>query len=129
MNIADTISTIRRRIGDNDSSSYIYEDSDLIGYIEDSISSLNLDINIVSDEYSVVISKDLSFIIALKSIILIKYTEKISADRDNFLLRKGRLTVDNTNQSSDHGETIKMLEDELKSKMYYYGEIGGVRVE
>lgn len=129
MMINDTIQSVRRFIGDTDSTNYIYQPEDLRGYIEDAIDELGFNIIIENDDYKEEISKDISIIIAIKTSILIKNAEKNKADRDNFLLRKGKLTIDNTNQPNNHLESIEILEKKLKQKIFYYNSKKGVRLE
>jgi hypothetical protein len=135
MLIADTEQTLRRRIGDTDSSSYLYDDATLQGFIADATNELNLGASIVYSgsivqDYNDDISPEMSALFAIKSHILVAYGEKASANRDNLLLKKSEMTIDNRNQAADHAKTIEDLEAELQRRLirYYNDNISGVRV-
>ena len=127
---------LRRRIGDTDEP-YTFSDELLTGYIEDAVAQVELD-------YSTGISTELGLFVedipvpnanlfVLKAHYLVKLRTKDKADRDNFRMVKGRLTLDNSNQARDHGETLKFLIDEYQKTLYRVrsngASIRGVRME
>jgi hypothetical protein len=70
---------------------------------------------------------------AIKAHYIITLTTKSKADRDNFRMVKGRLTLDNTNQADDHAETLRLLDAEYRRTLFLIKNGGlankGVRVE
>lgn len=148
---SDVLTVFRRRIGDTESP-YTFEDVTLYGYISDAIAQIEVDWargisfsiteedigegNIVT-RYDIVTDYDLQSVdtqlFAVKSHYLITLTTKSKADRDNFRMVKGRLTLDNTNQAKDHAETLRILDSEYKRTLLVIknGGLGikGIRVE
>jgi len=136
VNINTIISMLRRRIGDTESP-YGFDDSLLQGYIEDAVYQVELDypqgFTINSGVFNKEPDMNSAILFAIQAHYLFKVRTKDKADRDNFLMKKGRLTLDNTNQSSDHKETLELIEKEYKKTLYRVknggGSIEGVRVE
>lgn len=144
----DILSIVRRRIGDTDAP-YTYADDLLMGYISDAIDqveieySRNISVSIETDEQTgdtlteIVSPVDLvraDFqLYATKAHYLIVLRTKGQADRDNFRMVKGRLTLDNTNQSDDHAETLRIIDAEYKRALYRVkngnSSLKGVRME
>ena len=56
MSINNTILTIRRYIGDYDSTSYLYSNTVLYGYIQDAITELGYSVTISGNEYTSYVS-------------------------------------------------------------------------
>jgi vacuolar-type H+-ATPase subunit E/Vma4 len=136
MLIADTLQSLRRRIGDINSSAYVYDDPTLQGFIADAINELSIGgitlvyVNSIVQDYASDISPELSTIVTIKSQILVIYGEKASSDRDNLSLKKGKMTIDNRGQSKDHAQTLQLLETELQLRFnrYLADTLTGVRL-
>jgi hypothetical protein len=149
--VNDVLQVFRRRIGDTETP-YTYEDNLLIGYIQDGISQVEMDwsrgigvtITIIDDTVvppTTTIEFDTNYelqnidaqLFAIKAHYIITLTTKSKADRDNFRMVKGRLTLDNTNQADDHAETLRLLDAEYKRTLFLIKNGGlankGVRVE
>lgn len=140
LTVTDCLLVLRRRIGDTDLP-YTYDDTLLTGYINDSVQAVELDWtrgfdidsngNFTSTESYVVSKKDLN-LFSVKAHYLITLRTKDKADRDNFRMVKGRLTLDNTGQSKDHMDTLNMLDKEYKRTLHQTKNgttIKGVRME
>lgn len=135
------INRLRRRIHDMDQENLRFTDDDLYGYISDAVDELEMgryakgvavdegDFVRRADGRPVVITIDDMVIYTIKAQILLKLSLKDIADRDNFSLRKNNLSVDTTKQSSDHKETLEILEKHLDQYIYRSRKIVGVRVE
>lgn len=135
-NMPDCLNTLRRRIGDTDTP-YTYADSLLIGYISDAVNEVELDYkrgifvdnNIFDNDIT---SQDV-VLFCIKAHYLLTLRNKELSDRNNFRMVKGRLTLDNTNQSKDHAETLEVIADEYRRVLYRIKNGGksiqGVRVE
>jgi len=137
MTITGVLNKLRRRLGDTDSNNYVFTDSELKGYIGDSIPRVKnyLSSSLEYDEKNQTLSREVSSeeadLLALQAHILVTIRIKSSADRDNFSIRKGRLRIDNTKQSSDHAETLSRLEKEKRELIWEMccSNLQGVRVE
>src|SRR5206468_7520627 len=55
----------------------------------------------------------------IKAHYLMKLGTKDQADRNNFRMVKGRLTLDNTNQAKDHKDTLDLIDKEYKKALYH----------
>jgi hypothetical protein len=126
---------VRRRIGDTETP-FVFDDDIIDGYISDAILSVEADwsrgIFLDGVDFSQPIEKMDAMLFSVKAHYLIKLRTKDKADRDNFLMKKGRLTLDNTGQSSDHKDTLEMIEKEYSRLLYrlkHGGSIRGVRME
>lgn len=135
-NMDECVSMLRRRIGDTDEP-FTFTDDLLIGYVEDAVSLVELDYkrNIITEfgQFNDDISITDATLFVIKAHYLVKLRSKDKADRDNFLMRKGRLTLDNTNQAKDHAETLRLIDVEYKRVLYQAknsgGSIQGIRME
>lgn len=135
-NMQECIDTLRRRIGDTETP-FTYTDDLLTGYISDAVNEVELDyerglfvdfgtfINDISNQDVV--------LFCIKAHYLMTLRAKDLSDRNNFRMVKGRLTLDNTNQSKDHADTLEHLTNEYKKVLYRAksggNSIKGVRVE
>ena len=126
---------LRRRVGDTEAP-YTYDDELLKGYLSDAIYAVEMDwergFQIENDIFLPVPTQRDATLFCIKAHYLLKLRTKDKADRDNFRMVKGRLTLDNTNQSGDHLETLKLLEKEYTRTLFKFkngGRIEGVRVE
>lgn len=135
MDIYQMVEMLRRRIGDTEEP-YTFEDDILIGYIEDAVSYVEIDwargYEVEFGSFNIEPNKLDASLFVLKAHYLIKLRTKDKADRDNFRMVKGRLTLDNTNQSSDHKDTLEHLTKEYRQALYRVkngGSIKGIRVE
>lgn len=129
------LSMFRRRIGDTEAP-YTYTDDLLYGYLEDAVISVEGDWTrgfVLASKIIVPLPTRMdASLFCLKAHYLLKLGIKDKADRDNFRMVKGRLTLDNTNQSKDHLDTLKLLETEYRTMLFRAktgGKITGVRVE
>lgn len=120
---------LRKRLKDYIQTDYAWTDDDLKDYIEDGLSevekyigSITIIETLVNDkvvrEFSVPLTATQKNLLILQTIILIIESTKVSADRDNFSITKGRLRIDNTGQSSDHDKTLKYLNTKLTNYIY-----------
>lgn len=135
--IDNCLSKLRRRVGDTDEP-YAFDDGLLVDYINDAVDLVELD---YTRGYSLTdlgnFNKSPSSIdctlFAIKAHWLFKLRTKDKADRDNFLLRKGRLTLDNTEQADDHGKTLEIIDKEYRETLFRVKNKGtkikGVRME
>jgi hypothetical protein len=135
MEMFDVINVLRRRIGDTEEP-FTFTDDLLIGYIEDAVASVEVDwergFEVSFGAFNVVPDKKDANLFCVKAHYLIKLRTKDKADRDNFRMVKGRLTLDNTNQSTDHKDTLELIDKEYKRLLYRAkngGRIDGVRME
>lgn len=135
MNMISIIKVLRRRIGDTETP-YTFTDELLEGYIEDAVASVEVDwkrdFEVDSGLFSKEPSKQDVNLFCIKAHYLIKLRTKDKADRDNFRMVKGRLTLDNTNQSKDHMDTLEAIDKEYKQALYRTkndGTIKGIRME
>lgn len=135
MNMNQVVGILRRRIGDTEEP-YTFTDDLLVGYIDDAVSQVELDWNrgyiVEIDEFNQDVEKISANLFAIKAHYLIKLRTKDKADRDNFRMVKGRLTLDNTNQSKDHKDTLDVIEKEYRQTLYRArngGSIKGIRME
>lgn len=135
-NMGECIAMLRRRIGDTEEP-YTFSEDLLVGYMEDAVGMVELDYKRgIIAEYGM-FEEDISIgdatLFVIKAHYLVKLRTKDKADRDNFLMRKGRLTLDNTNQAGDHAETIKLIDIEYKRVLYQAKNSGtsisGIRME
>lgn len=115
--MADVVSIFRRRIGDI-TSPYTYDDTALQGYIEDAVAQVEADwyrgYSVDFGLFNLPPSKQDANLFCIKAHYLLQLSIKDQADRNNFRMVKGRLTLDNTNQAKDHLDTLNMLNDEYK---------------
>ncbi|HLI46306.1 MAG TPA: hypothetical protein VKU94_03850 [Geobacterales bacterium] len=138
--LADCLPILRRRIGDM-VSPYTYSDTVLESYLSDAIQyvetdwnrglDVDSDNNIVSPNNIVLTKKDLN-LFCVKAHYLIQLMSKDQADRNNFRMVKGRLTLDNTNQSKDHLDTLNLLDKEYRRLLHQTKNgptIRGIRME
>lgn len=139
------INKLRRLIGDDEgetSADNNFSDEFLYNYIADAADELELGLyktGVVvrdNDFYNksgevVNLSGAEQNIYCRMAQIIIKAGVRDKADRENFLIRKGKLTIDLSRQSSSHGETLKDLEKKLMSaiSLLKMSSIKGVRVE
>jgi hypothetical protein len=144
--VDDVLKVFRRRIGDTDTP-FTYEDDLLYGYISDAVNQVEIDynrgisVNITTEGDITTATFDSPIdlqggdaqLFAIKAHYIITLRTKDRSDRDNFRMVKGRLTLDNTNQSKDHAETLRLLDIEYKNTLYKARtggfSIKGVRVE
>jgi hypothetical protein len=152
--VSDCLSMLRRRIGDTDTP-FVFTDDLLYGFISDSVNQVELDYKrgfIITSSvdntdpsnpvttYSFsnyldgtlepgVLDLELFVVKAHFNVVL---RTKVKADRDNFRMVKGRLTLDNTNQAGDHKDTLEILDREYRKTLLQIknnGQIKGVRLE
>lgn len=135
-NMQDCLDALRRRIGDTDTP-YTYADSLLTGYISDAVNEVELDYERgISVQYGT-FPKDIStsdvVLFCVKAHYLMTLRNKDLSDRNNFRMVKGRLTLDNTNQSKDHADMLAHLTAEYTRVLFRAksggNSIKGVRVE
>ncbi|MGE4358087.1 MAG: hypothetical protein AB7E08_06030 [Candidatus Omnitrophota bacterium] len=123
------LTLLRKRLKDYISTDYAWTDDDLKDYIEDGLSEVEKYIgsitivetlvnNQVVREFSVPLTTIQKNLLMLQTLILIIESTKVSADRDNFSITKGRLRIDNTGQSSDHMDTLGYLNTKLINYIY-----------
>jgi hypothetical protein len=135
-NMQECIDTLRRRIGDTEET-YTYTDELLIGYIGDAVNEVELDYNrgiiVEFGTFADDITPQDVVLFCAKAHFLMTLRTKDLADRNNFRMVKGRLTLDNTNQSKDHAETLAILSKEYMKILFRVksggGSIKGMRVE
>jgi hypothetical protein len=134
-NMDECLTMLRRRIGDTDEP-FTFADDLLIGYIEDAVSQVELDykrgikVSFGTFDEDIELSDVTLFVI--KAHYLVKLRTKDKADRDNFRMVKGRLTLDNTNQSGDHAQTLEIIDREYRRALMQSknnGQLKGVRME
>jgi hypothetical protein len=135
MEMFDIVNVLRRRVGDTEDP-YTFSDELLQGYIEDAVASVEMDwergFEVSFGSFNIEPSRMDATLFCVKAHYLIKLRTKDKADRDNFRMVKGRLTLDNTNQSKDHNDTLELLEKEYRQvlhKMKNGKSIKGVRME
>jgi hypothetical protein len=146
--VSDCLSTLRRRIGDTDTP-FTYTDAILLGYISDAVDSVELEyqrgvsVLITTDPITstttgqFVTTVDLTpldaQVYAIKAHYLMTLGTKSQADRNNFRMVKGRLTLDNTNQAKDHKDTLDEISKEFTRALVRLknggSSIKGVRIE
>lgn len=139
--LTDCLPILRRRIGDT-VSPYTYDDTTLEGYISDAIQYVEtdwyrgLDVdtsnNIVSSISGINLGKKDLNLFCVKAHYLVQLMIKDQADRNNFRMVKGRLTLDNTNQAKDHLDTLNLLDKEYRRILHQTKNgptIQGVRME
>lgn len=134
--ISDVIKAVRIRIGDYDLNEQRYGDDFIIELIGMAISSPPLS-SVLSDlfidpnslEFNRNVNNTEKNLIAIKSHLHYLYSLKTSTDRDNISITKGRLRIDNTQQSRDVENSIKLVDEEFKKAFYYAFGVKGVRVE
>jgi hypothetical protein len=132
-NLVNCLETLRRRIGDTETP-YTFEDSLLVGYITDAVDEVELDfkrdfyVDLSINEFNKPLERTDVVLFSIKAHYLFKLRTKDKADRDNFLLKKGRLTLDNSNQSKDHDETLERLEKEYR-RLLYQSKNGGFSIK
>lgn len=139
--VKDTINRLRRSINDLEEERD-FTDQILYEYLQDAVDELEMGdykkgryIN-TGEFYN---SKNIiewvpnteRMLYSVKAHILMKTGIKDKADRDNFLLRKNKLTIDTSSQSDDHEKTISILNERLNKMLYQlkHSPISGVRVE
>lgn len=135
------ISRFRLRIQDVEDENARFTNSDLYEYISFAVDELEMDeyrkgiyvdegdfLNKSNGKPAPVTTDDI-IIYVLKAQILLKIALKDIADRDNFSLSKNNLRVDTSQQSSDHKDSLEILEKQLKQYLYRRKRITGVRVE
>jgi hypothetical protein len=135
-NMQECIDVLRRRIGDTDTP-FTFTDELLTGYVEDAVNQVELDWHRGVTTSFGLFDKEITMLdvtlFCVKAHYLIKLRTKDKADRDNFLMRKGRLTLDNTNQAKDHGDTLKIIDSEYRRVLYQAkngsASIQGIRME
>lgn len=135
MEMFDVLNMFRRRIGDTEEP-FTFTDDLLVGYIEDAVASVEMDwergFDVTLGSFNIEPEKKDVNLFCIKAHYLLKLRTKDKADRDNFRMVKGRLTLDNTNQSADHKDTLEFIDKEYKRLMYRAkngGGINGVRME
>lgn len=135
MQMSDIILILRRRIGDTLTPT-TYDDNTLTGYIEDSVAQVELEWFQQYDASNGLFNRDVdknsATVFAIKAHFLLALSIKDQADRNNFLMKKGRLTLDNRNQSKDHLDTIEAIDKEYKRALYRAknnGALQGIRME
>lgn len=114
-NMNECLLMLRRRIGDTEEP-YVFSDSLLMGYVEDAVAQVEMDykrgITLNSNVFVEDIEPTDVVLFTIKAHYLIKLRTKDKADRDNFLMKKGRLTLDNTGQAKDHADTLDLINKE-----------------
>lgn len=135
MEMFDMISVLRRRIGDTEEP-FTFTDDLLAGYIEDAVASVEMDwergFEVTFGSFNIEPDKKDANLFCVKAHYLLKLRTKDKADRDNFRMVKGRLTLDNTNQSADHKDTLEFIEKEYRQTLHRMkngGSIKGIRME
>ncbi len=133
-NLTDVIQNIRIRIGDFDINNQRYTDDFIKSLISMALSSAPLNnllnnLSIDGDNFNRTISSAEGDLIAIKSHLHYLYSLKTATDRDNISITKGRLRIDNTQQSRDIANSITLVEEEFKKALYYHFRVSGVRVE
>lgn len=135
MQISDVLLILRRRVGDT-TLPYTYDDDTLTGYIEDSIAQVELDwyrgFSLDYGMFNIEPDKKDANLFCIKAHYLIQLGMKDQADRNNFRMVKGRLTLDNTNQAKDHLDTLNMLNEEYRKALLRAKNgptIKGIRME
>jgi hypothetical protein len=133
--MSDVLLVLRRRIGDN-VDPFTYDDDLLTGYIEDAVAQVELDwargFSVDFGSFNIEPTKQDANLFCVKAHYLMKVSTKDQADRNNFRMVKGRLTLDNTNQAKDHKDTLELLEREYKRTLHQCKNgptIKGVRLE
>jgi hypothetical protein len=135
MEMYQVIEILRRRVGDTEDP-FTYDDDLLTGYIEDAVAYVELDwergYEVEFGSFNLEPSRIDANLFAVKAHYLIKLRTKDQADRNNFRMVKGRLTLDNTNQSKDHLDTLEMIDKEYRQLLHRSkngGSIKGLRME
>jgi hypothetical protein len=135
MQMSDVLLVLRRRIGDN-VDPFTYDDDLLTGYVEDAVAQVELDwargFSVDFGSFNVEPTKLDANLFCIKAHYLMKLSTKDQADRNNFRMVKGRLTLDNTNQAKDHKDTLDLIDKEYKKALYHSKNgptIKGVRLE
>lgn len=126
--LGDLIEGLKSQIGDFEAD---FTDDRLILYIKRALNDLSRyvgNVQIVSNELSRPLSSYEYELVLVKAAILLAEALKMSADRDNFVITKNKLRIDNTKQASDHSKTLEYLNTKLNS-LLMYGYLRGVRVE
>lgn len=125
----DLVSRLQRRLNDTEN-----EFTNLDGYIEDAIGELSylfLDLEVTNGELSREVTNSEATIITIQAHILVETGLKSSSNRNNFRIKKENISIDNTQQSRDHGSTLNLLHEELDRAIHRHivGDIEGIRVE
>jgi hypothetical protein len=135
MDMLKVVNILRRRIGDTEEP-YTFTNTLLEGYIEDAVAYVEMDwkrgYEVDTGLFNKLPDKTDANLFAVKAHYLIKLRTKDKADRDNFRMVKGRLTLDNTNQSKDHQESLELIDKEYKQLLHRAknnGSIKGIRME
>jgi hypothetical protein len=133
--MADVLLTFRRRIGDL-TVPYTYDDSTLEGYLSDAVARVEDDwtrgFSVDFGLFNQAPTKSDANLFCIKAHYLLQLSIKDQADRNNFRMVKGRLTLDNTNQAKDHLDTLNLLNEEYKSALLRAkngSTIKGIRLE
>ena|SRR5437763_3642359 len=133
--MTDVLQIFRRRIGDL-TLPYTYDDSILQGYIEDAVAQVEIDwhrgYSVDFGLFNMSPSKQDANLFCIKAHYILQLSIKDQADRNNFRMVKGRLTLDNTNQAKDHLDTLNILNEEYKKFLLRAKNgptIKGVRME
>jgi hypothetical protein len=135
MAMSDVLLVFRRRIGDL-TTPYTYDDITLQGYIEDAVAQVEMDwtrgFSVDFGLFNQIPTKQDASLFCIKAHYLLQLSIKDQADRNNFRMVKGRLTLDNTNQAKDHLDTLNMLNEEYRKvllKAKNGSTIKGIRLE
>jgi hypothetical protein len=135
VNMPECLQILRRRLGDTDTPS-VFTDDLLTGYIEDAVPIVETDFpkGIITEFglFTADIPVTNAILFAIKAHYLTVLGTKTRSDRDNFLLRKGGLTLDNSRQSSDHKETLSLIDKEYRRVLTQArsdGQLKGIRME
>lgn len=135
MQISDVLMILRRRIGDT-AQPHTYDDNLLTGYIDDAVAKVELDwsrgFSVDNGLFNMQPTKSDANLFCIKAHYLMKIGTKDQADRNNFRMVKGRLTLDNTNQAKDHLDTLDVIDKEYKIALLKAKNgttIKGVRLE
>lgn len=134
-NMEECLGILRRRIGDTEEP-FTITDEILTGYMEDAVSVVETDYpRGIKTEFGLFVPDILledATLFAIKAHYLVALGIKSKSDRDNFLMRKGRLTLDNSRQSGDHKETLDLIDKEYKrvlAQRRNFGQLKGIRME
>lgn len=135
MLMTDIVSILRRRIGDT-TQTYTYDDTTLQGYISDAVGLVELEweqlYEVVNGLFNMDVDSKSANVFAIKAHYLLALATKDVADRNNFLMKKGTLTLNNSHQSKDHLDTLNAIDKEYKRALYRAkngGSLHGLRME
>lgn len=134
LDLVDVIKMVRKRISDDIPTELRYDDNYIKDLISMAIISPPLDdvlggLAISGDNFTRKITAAEAYIIAIQAHLQYLFSLKTGSDRDSISITKGRLRIDNTQQSRDIERTIILTQEEFNRAFYYAYGINGVRVE